>query len=195
MNRLPVTDKEVKEILQNRPKIIASIHTRMDYLSKDIVKTDDIISAVSLRSKHLSDLPTGKGGHKDIFKEFENYQSLLLRRDREYAEAIRNLIMQEERVERVWLCFNALEAEEFTILNKLYVLNELYATVEKLSGLTHPVFEKHRKSAIQNIIRLYNSELEDTYIFELINNRSKEILKADTTEKENNYQLSFVDMI
>jgi len=195
MSRLPITEKQVKEILQNRSNMIAAIHTRMEYITKDIVQTDDIINAVSLRSKRLSDLPTGKGGHQDIHKAFENYKALLHRRDREYAEAIESLISQEECIERVWISFNALETEEFTILNQLYVKNQLYAVVEKESELTHPIFEKKRKSAIRNIIRLYNSDLEDKYIFEIIESNRNCVSKLDSNAETDNYQLSIADMI
>lgn len=194
MDRLEITEKIIKEILSKRENMISSIHARIQYLSKDISQTSDIIEAVSLRSKALSDMPRGGGGHKDLFAEYEKYQQLLDHRYSEYSVGIRQLRLQEERIERVWLCFNALDTDAYTILYRLYVNKELYQTVERESGLTHPVFEKLRKRAMLDIMRLYNSELEDRYIFEVSETEHEKSQMGDDKKTDDNYQISFADL-
>lgn len=191
MNRLPVTEKDIKKILEQREDMISAIHARLEYLNRDVSQTSDIIEAVSLRSKALSDMPKGGGGHKDLFTEYEKYHSLLDKRYHEYAVGIHQLILQEERIERVWICFNALSSDAYKILYSLYVEKELYQTVESESGLTHPIFEKKRKRAMQDIIRLYNSTLDNKCIFEI----PEEDTIPGNINREENQQLSIMDML
>jgi len=195
MNRLPINEEMIKKILQNRTEMILSIHARLEYLNKDVSQTSDIIQAVSLRSKALSDMPKGGGGQKDLYAEYEKYNLLLDKRYKEYALGVQQLILQEERIERVWLCFNALDADAFTILYRLYVEKELYATVEEESGLTHPIFEKHRKRALQDIIRLYNSELEEKSIFEMAEDARTKVNYFTKIDNMEGHQMSFMETI
>lgn len=195
MDRLPITEKDIKTILEQREDMISTIHARIEYLQKDMSQTSDIIEAVSLRSKALSDMPKGGSGHKDLFTEYEKYHSLLDKRYHEYAVGIHQLILQEERIERVWLCFSALDSDAFNILHKLYVERELYQTVEKESGLTHPIFEKKRKRAIQDIIRLYYSYMTNERIFESAEKIRAGINSSHNTESEEIQQLSISDIL
>ena len=196
MERLPISENEIKNVLKNRNQIISTIHTRIEYLNRDIYHTSDIIEAVSLRSKALSDMPRGGGGHKDLFAEYEKYHNLLDKRCAEYTVGIHQLILQEERVERLWICFSALDADAYNILYRLYVENELYQTVERESGLTHPIFEKKRKRAMQDIMRLYNSELENGHIFELsLETSDVTQQKQDNMMKEHNQQITLLDIL
>lgn len=195
MERLPISESTIKEILKNRIKMIESIHARIEYLNKDISQTSDIIEAVSLRSKTLSDMPRGSSGHKDLHTEYERYHILLDKRYVEYARGIHQLVLQEERIERVWLCFNALDSDAYTTLYKLYVENQLYQTVELESGLTHPVFEKKRKRAMQDIIRLYDSDFKNGHIFEHAEMERNNMPKVkEEAKQENNHQLSLMDV-
>lgn len=195
MDRLPIKGKDVKQILKNRMQMLASIHTRLDYLHDDTVQTADIIETVSLRSKTLSDMPKGGGGHKDLFAEYEKYHALLEKRYRECAEGIHELVLYEECIERTWLCFQALESEAYTLLHRLYVQNELYSTVEADSRLAHAAFEKRRKRAIADIIRLYESEVENDSIFRIAERIRSESSVQDKTKEENSQQISFMDML
>lgn len=196
IKRLSLSEKRVQKILRKREQILDTIHVRMEYLGKDIINTDDILRAVTLRSKALSDMPKSRGNHKDISDEYEKYEKLLSQRDKEYAIAIRHLIETEEQIERVWICFNTLDDDEFTILDKIYVKNQLYAAVEKESGLTHPVFEKTRKRAIETIIRLYNSDFENEFIFELSEkNKLEQEKKMSHIKNHNLEQVSIFDLI
>lgn len=46
----------------------------------------------------------------------------------------------------------------YTILNELYVKNQLYCAVEQNYGRSHKTFEKHRKEAVERLLACYYSE-------------------------------------
>lgn len=196
MEKLPINEKDVKNILRNKDKLKADIHRKMYFINRDMAQNDEMYELVAYPSTEVSDMPRRKGWHKDLGDVVLKYKVLLENKKNEYKEVLWELIMQEEQIDRVWLCFMVLDNPYFSILENIYVKEEKYEIVEQRSGYSHQVFEKYRKRGIEAIMLLYNS---DKTISQLtIESKSKERTQTDTKKQsleESNQQISIEDII
>lgn len=192
-SRLPITEVNVINILKNKTELINSIQDRIYNFRKDISDTDEIIEMVSLSSKELSDMPGG-GGKKDLWNTYEKYRRQLELRQKEYADSLYHLIMQEDRIYRVWNSFLLLDEPYYGIVKRLYTEKELYDTVQKESGYSLQVFNKYRKRAIKSIIDIYNSEITDENLQQM-SCREKNIQSEGKSHTEGMEQYSISDYI
>lgn len=197
MDKLPITENEIKDILRQRNNRIAAIQEKIYTIDKDIKNTESIIEMVSFRRPEISDMPRGKGNHTDLGDTYLNYREILEQRTREYNKLLYEMIREEICIERVWQCYLLLGEPYFTILTDLYVKNEKYIIVEQESGYSRQVFEGYRKNGIELILEFYNSsksaaELAEGSIAAEIQ-RSREKHKKES-DKEN-YQISMEDIM
>lgn len=167
MQKKPITEKDVQEILKYRDNYLNLIHENMFTIQKEIQNTDDIIMSVSLPTYHEVGVQAGTGIYTGLEIVYEEYREILTKRKEEYVDMFFHLIEEEMSIERVWMCFLALREPYFTILNELYVKKQLYSATEKVSGLSHPVFERKRKEGIERIMRYYNSDKSASELGEL----------------------------
>ena len=183
---LVITEDDVKRILQSKDTYLNSIYEKMDTIHKEMNRTDDLMKMVSLRRSNLSDMPKGKNGHNDLSAVYEKYITALEKRDTEYADFFESLQLEELSIQRVWLCFQALNEPYYGILKRLYVDGELYATVESESGVSIRVFEERRKTAIRMIMELYASDQTEANLIMLRRSMEKErLLKGNFHKKSN----------
>lgn len=181
--RLTIDNKTVIDILRNREQKLHSIHNKIYDIKKDVSDTDDIIMMVSLASKTVSDMPKGTGSHAGLEQTYEKYQKKLKERQEVSNVIMWNLILQEERIERVWHAYLALDDPYYSIVDKMYVHGEKYEAVEKESGYSRQVFEKYRKEAIRLIVLFYNSDKTDADLMMFqqmkMTGKAKEILAEE----------------
>lgn len=155
VKRYYITDADVKEFLRNKEQIIDSCKEKIINIKKDLENNNEMIEAVSLSSKPITDMPKGNGGIIDLSSTFERYEKKLKEREEEYKELLWYVMAKEEAVRRVWACLYLLNDPYYWIMNKLYVEGNLYAAVEYDYGKSHKQFETKRKEAIESILDLY----------------------------------------
>lgn len=172
-----ITENEVKKILKNKETMINSLRGKFFSVRHDLMQQREVIEMVCLSSP-ISGVAGPKGSHKDLTDVYEKYQDTLTRRRIEYKALLRQLVRQEERINRVWEAFLALEEPYYGILNALYVHNRLYSDVESCSGLSHRIFEEKRKEGIRQIIRLFESD-SNISVMLLMKEREKEQKKQN----------------
>lgn len=174
----PVTERDIVEILRHKDDYISAIHRKLYMISRDLRSTDNIIHSVALPSQK-SGMPGAKGVVKDLQDTYEKYGTMLQERKKEYQIMANHLIMEETSVVRVWMCYLALGEPYGTILNQLYVRNQLYSAVLSESGMSHGTFERTRKSAIELIMKFYNS---GESISKLKNPKNEQTMKKKYSE-------------
>lgn len=170
-----LNETEIKEILRNREKKIESIHKKMFSLYREMEHTDEIIESVAFPSTNYSGLPGGKGGHKDLGDVLLKYNRQLYNRNEEIRRIMWELVEEEDSISRLWACFYALGDPYYSILNALYVENQLYQTVEANFDVSHKTFEKYRQKGIELLLRFYESDESIT-----------RLMRRYGTEKDNN---------
>lgn len=142
MKMTKMTEDRVKNILRFRNSKLKNIHQKMISLYEDANDTDSVLETVALPAQNISGMPGARGEHKDLGNVLINYQNELYRRNAEIREMMWALSQEEQSINRVWACFHVLEEPFYDIIRRLYVVGELYQTVEHESGLTHSYFDK-----------------------------------------------------
>lgn len=147
----------VKDILQNREKKIENIHKKMLSLYQELGRNDEVLETVAYPKSELKGMPGGKGNHKDLGDVLFQYNHQLCNRNEEIRKIMWELVEEEDSISRLWACFYALNDPFYSILNALYVENQLYQTVENNFDMSHKTFEKYRQRGMELLLRLYNS--------------------------------------
>ena len=161
----------VKDILQNREKKIDNIHRKMISLYQELERNDEVLETVAYPKTELSGMSGGKGNHKDLGDVLLQYNRQICNRNEEIRKIMWELVEEEDSISRLWACFYALNDPFYSILNALYVENQLYQAVENNLDMSHKTFEKYRQRGIELLLLFYNS---DESIAKLMRSYSKE---------------------
>lgn len=190
-----MTEDRVKNILRFRNSKLKNIHQKMISLYEDANDTDSVLETVALPAQNISGMPGARGEHKDLGNVLINYQNELYRRNAEIREMMWALSQEEQSINRVWACFHVLEDPYYDILRRLYVVGELYQTVEHESGLTHSYFDKKRMEGLQLIIAYYESGESISNLMYKYRNKKKSSKKEKKKMQNSFQQLSLEDLM
>lgn len=192
---IKMTEDRVKNILRFRNSKLKNIHQKMISLYEDANDTDSVLETVALPAQNISGMPGARGEHKDLGNVLINYQNELYRRNAEIREMMWALSQEEQSINRVWACFHVLEEPYYDILRRLYVVGELYQTVEHESGLTHSYFDKKRMEGLQLIIAYYESGESISNLMYKYRNKKKSSKKEKKKMQNSFQQISLEDLM
>ena len=190
-----MTEDRVKNILRFRNSKLKNIHQKMISLYEDANDTDSVLETVALPAQNISGMPGARGEHKDLGNVLINYQNELYRRNAEIREMMWALSQEEQSINRVWACFHVLEEPYYDIIRRLYVVGELYQTVEHESGLTHSYFDKKRMEGLQLIIEYYESGESISNLMYKYRSKKKSSKKEKKKMQNSFQQLSLEDLM
>ena len=88
-----------------------------------------------------------------------------------------------------------LEEPYYDILRRLYVVGELYQTVEHESGLTHSYFDKKRMEGLQLIIAYYESGESISNLMYKYRSKKKSSKKEKKKMQNSFRQISLEDLM
>lgn len=195
MKMTQMTEDRVKNILRFRNSKLKNIHQKMISLYEDANDTDSVLETVALPAQNISGMPGARGEHKDLGNVLINYQNELYRRNAEIREMMWALSQEEQSINRVWACFHVLEEPFYDIIRRLYVVGELYQTVEHESGLTHSYFDKKRMEGLQLIIEYYESGESISNLMYKYRSKKKSSKKEKKKMQNSFQQLSLEDLM
>ena len=164
-----VTEERIKMILSKREKMLRDINEKVILLIKDLDRIDDdLIAEKSIHAVSINMMPSAKGGvKKDLSDLIIKLQRDREERKNELYKMIRLLSDQEYMINRVWACFLALDDPYYTMLNQLYVENDLYEAVRQQFDMSPTTFERHRKKALTLIAEYVDSQLSVSEIMRM----------------------------
>lgn len=195
MKMTKMTEDRVKNILRFRNSKLKNIHQKMISLYEDANDTDSVLETVALPAQNISGMPGARGEHKDLGNVLINYQNELYWRNAEIREMMWALSQEEQSINRVWACFHVLEEPYYDIIRRLYVVGELYQTVEHESGLTHSYFDKKRMEGLQLIIEYYESGESISNLMYKYRSKKKSSKKEKKKMQNSFQQLSLEDLM
>lgn len=151
-------ESAIIEILKNREDLCRQKRERIYQLQNDMKNSELFIITASFprRSNEIS-IATGSYANDlsdvliDIYKQEREMFMIMLE---EYKAAAKLM----EKINRVWICFQALPYDTFNILNRLYVKNELWSALEQ--DMNHRTIVRRRREGLQEILALYNSNYQ-----------------------------------
>lgn len=164
-----ITEERIKMILSKREKMLRDINEKVILLIKDLDRIDDdLITEKSIHAVSINMMPSAQGGvKKDLSDLIIKLQRDREERKNELYKMIRLLSDQEYMINRVWACFLALDDPYYTMLNQLYVENDLYEAVRQSFDMSPTTFERHRKKALTLIAEYVDSQLSVSEIMSM----------------------------
>jgi hypothetical protein len=180
-----ITEERIKMILSKREKMLrdrafatitgrertdhTDINEKVILLIKDLDRIDDdLITEKSIHAVSINMMPSAQGGvKKDLSDLIIKLQRDREERKNELYKMIRLLSDQEYMINRVWACFLALDDPYYTMLNQLYVENDLYEAVRQQFDMSPTTFERHRKKALTLIAEYVDSQLSVSEIMSM----------------------------
>lgn len=164
MERVSINEDYVKDVLARHGELLQDIHKRILLLYEELSDTGSIIQSAAIKKMDLGHVGSGSRNVRDLTDVMLVHQRIVKEREREVYAGIRGLIDEEEVVNRIWCCFQALPDKQRQYLERLYVEGEPYKAVEMASGVSHKTFEQARGAAIREILRMYESDLGNVEI-------------------------------
>lgn len=183
-----IDEERIKQILGGHDSRLREIHERILRIHDELLDTDSLIEAVSLKKIEWDKEGGSRGGiKKDLTDVMLQHQRLARERELELRGEMYRLAEEEEEINRVWVCFHALRGKEYTFLDLLYVQSQPYKAAELESGFSHKTFETYRRSGLKKILQMYESEFSNMELVRggMIENPKR---KNKTTKKTVEYE-------
>lgn len=143
--------------------------------------SDEITKAIALRGRAAGENGLYKSeSPKDLAELLEREK----KREKEYRKEmtclIESLEREKERIQRVWICYQALPLQQYAVLEGIYIHGKLWTEIEQEQGLNHRLLVDIRKKAIENIRKLYASSYTNVNIIQMkyYNKRSEQKKKT-----------------
>lgn len=175
------TENDLKLLLRNYDALVRKIHRRVLYLfSIQDVAREQAAESASL-SIHLK--TTNSGAWQDMSDAFIRYRSLLNSHEENLCQGVDQLIRMYAELNRIFYCVQVLPEQEFTIIKALYIDQQLYRSVEKEMEMNHRAFEKKRKNGLQQLKKLYVSDMSDEQLIALSGRMVRESSGQQSGEK------------
>lgn len=173
---LPVTDEIITDILKNRDERLLAIRERRIHAMEFIRDTDSMILEASMPGQ--TDNPRGSGPprQKDLGDVYGNYREKLRQRRKDLKYMLRELMLMEERIARVWACFMALPDPEYSIADDLLVKGRKWDDARRDYG-DYNAFVRNRRRAMSLIKEYYASGMTPSGLFESGEKRRREEAK------------------
>lgn len=192
MDKLPICEADIIRCLSDYDKHLADIRERIQMQYREIDTTDDLLRNLQLQGINYESYLTSGYNKKDLTDILIKHE----KEEREYAlylkDYIFQLMQQEESLKRIWICYQCLTNEQRQILTELYVHKKAWKVVKMELKMSHSTVSNYRNAAIENIIKLYNSELSNLQIARY----SIQDKETSTSQKEkDDNQISLFDYI
>ena len=179
-----IREEDIKNALAGDFAELEEIHKRILILHEELSNTVSMIQSAAMKSPRYGNVGGGAGTQKnDLTEIMIRHERLQRQREIEIREEIFRLTEEEEVINRIRVCYQALRGKEYGFLRELYVRGHPYKVVEKNSGVSHGTFERIRKSGIRKIQQMYASNFSNQEIIAKSSERHKRKSKKGGGEK------------
>lgn len=174
----PKMEERLQEELLRALEQIKNQNSHMEQLQAEAILSS------SMGGCEIRETPGSPQSMDDgLYKVLERSQKL----QREYMlglkEKVCSLTEQIERVQRVWIVFDTLEAEARFILYGLYVENYKWRYMQEIMQMSPKTFVRKRREALAALIAIFNNE---TFTLRQLGRMvNRDTYKAPKKRKEN----------
>lgn len=178
LNDTEISLEEIKTILSNYRGLKKQVRKHIADLYDDLIDTDNLINTVSIKKTRLTDAPITKGGNKkDLSDIMLRHEKILKNWYREISYEIEVLMKKDEKIRRVWLCYQLISEEQYEVITKIYVDHQLSKEVmmdyTKQTGETSRTFFRLVNRALKNIKEMYESPYSNDFLLKKSMSRKK----------------------
>lgn len=190
-----IQEEDVKRALRDGAEELKTIHDRIIALFDELTNTESMVRSLAVRSVDYStdfNAGNGKSTKRDLSDLLKKYEQIKKQREFEIWNEIRRLTEDEEKINRIRVCYQTLRGKEYRYLQSLYVKGKPYKEVEIESGVSHRTFERTRKGGMKKILQLYASGLSNQEIIHV--NKVKSRRRRNTQAKKQEYEQMHLDL-
>lgn len=193
-----ITDEYIKTVLRDRQGLLTAIHDRLLELYHEMDNSDEAIKSATFGSVHENIGGGRSSDQKDLTDIMLRHFQLLKAQSIEIRHEMNRLVEEQETINRIWCCYTALNINEKEILTELYVKDLPYKEVEcdaKKRGVSSTTLERRRKTGLQELRKLYNSDMTNVDIISNTQRKAKEAKKKSRTVSKSGYRQISLDML
>ena len=163
-----ITDDYIKKVLAEHQELLTAIHDRLLELYFEMEDSDGMIQSATFGSS-VDNIGGGRSSEKkDLTDIMLRHFKLLKAQSQEIRIEMMRLVEEQESINRIWCCFEALDKEAKELLTNLYVRGRPYKDVQyeaqKNKDISRTTFERIRKCGIDEIKKLYASQMSNVDI-------------------------------
>ena len=194
-NETEISLEEIKTILSNYKGLKKQIRKHISDLYDDLMDTDNLIETVSIKKTEISEMGTKGGSKKDLSDIIIRHECILKRWYREISYEIESLMKKDEKIRRVWLCYQLISEECYEVVTKIYVEHhsskEVMTDYIARTGETSRTFFRLVNKSLNNIKVMYESRYSNDNLLKMSLSQKVRKNKAVTPDSSPYKQLSF----
>lgn len=169
-----ISEDYIVNVLKNHAQLILSCQVELINIFKSKDEVGMIESASMTRKEPDGSAPTN--ALIDLQNVLDQYFKLNEEWEKSILANVRSLIETQETIYRIMACYNNLEQEQKYVLEQLYVKHSFKEGVQILMkelDRSRTSILNFRKSAIQNVKNMYDSEQSNLELYGLVLNEGK----------------------
>lgn len=195
-NETEISLEEIKNILSNYRGMKKQIRNHISDLYDDLMDTDNLIETVSIKKTEISEMGTKGGSKKDLSDIIIRHEHILKRWYREISFEIESLMKKDEKIRRVWLCYQLTSGEGYEVITEIYVEHksskEVMADYMRKTGETSRTFFRLVNKSLKNIKLMYESQYSNDSLLKMSLSQKKARNNKTVIPDSSHYkQLSF----
>lgn len=193
-----ITDEYIKKVLSEHQKLLTAIHDRLLELYFEMEDSDGMIKSATFGGVGQNIGGGRSSEKKDLTDIMMRHFSLLRAQSQEIRMEMMRLVEEQETINRIWCCFEALDKEERELLTELYVKGRPYKDVQyeaqKNRDISRTTFERIRKCGIEEIRRMYDSSVSNVDIISNSIRKEREEKKKKQSKAHGRYEQMSLDL-
>lgn len=167
-----VSEEIVVNVIKSQNEMITKIHKELIkiFSSKDV---NDFIAAATFHSE-LHEATSKTNAKHDLHDVYEQYCKINREWDMSVRSYARDLVERLETINRIIACYNNLAQKEKLVLDMLYVqhsFKEGKVILDKEHNIPERTALRIRKTAIDNILNMYNSVSTNLELYKVDDNK------------------------
>ena len=169
-----ISEDNIVNVLKNHDQRILSCQVELINIFKSKDEVGMIESASMTRKEPDGSAPTNT--LVDLQNVLEQYFKLNEEWEKSILANVRSLIETQETIYRIMACYNNLEQEQKYVLEQLYIKHSFKEGVQILMkelDRSRTSILNFRKSAMQNVKNMYDSEQSNLELYGLVLNDGK----------------------
>ena len=172
INETEISLEEIKTILSNYKGMKKQIRNHISDLYDDLMDTDNLIETVSIKKTEISEMGTkGVGSKKDLSDIIIRHEHILKKWYREISFEIESLMKKDEKIRRVWLCYQLTSGEGYEVMTEIYEEHksskEVMADYMRKTGETSRTFFRLVNKCLRNIKLMYESQYSNESLLKM----------------------------
>lgn len=169
-----VSEELVVKVIKSQNEMIAKIHQELIKIFSS-TDNDDFISAATFHSE-LHEATSKTNAKHDLHDVYEQYCRINREWDMSVRSYARDLVERLETINRIIACYNNLAQKEKLVLDMLYIqysFKEGKNVLDKQNNIPERTALRIRKTAIDNILKMYHSTASNLELYKDDNKKNK----------------------